>query len=285
MKDARVDRQRAARHRGELPDFLALPPVRAKPRPARLTHVLDKGIAPGDLRVLLARFAEHVDIWKMGWGTAYLDPDLAEKLAVLAQHGVRACPGGTLLEAAWLQGRAEECLAWCSEVGFPCVEVSNGATWMPLTEKRRLISAAARQFTVLAEVGSKDPAAPFSPEDWAQEMLGDVESGATWVITEGRAKGNVGLFSAEGQVREEEAGRLVALAARKVGIDRVVFEAPRKNQQAWLINLLGADISLGNVPPGDVLALETLRRGLRADTIHLFTRARAEGTGEIGAGR
>lgn len=284
MKDARADR-RAARHRGELPDFLALPPVRAKPRTARLTHVLDKGIAPGDLRVLLARFAEHVDIWKMGWGTAYLDPDLAEKLAVLAQHDVRACPGGTLLEAAWLQGRAEEYLAWCSEVGFPCVEVSNGATWMPLTEKRRLISAAARQFTVLAEVGSKDPAAPFSPEDWAQEMLGDVESGATWVITEGRAKGNVGLFSAEGHVREEEAGRLVALAAGKVGIDRVVFEAPRKNQQAWLINLLGADVSLGNVPPGDVLALETLRRGLRADTIHLFTRARAEGSGEIGAGR
>lgn len=197
-----------SRHGSGLPDFLALPPARAKPRPARLTHVLDKGIAPGDLRVLLARFAEHVDIWKMGWGTAYLDPDLAE-----------------------------ECLAW------------------------------------------------FSPEDWAQEMLGDVESGATWVITEGRAKGSVGLFSAEGHVREEEAGRLVALAARKVGIDRVVFKAPRKNQQAWLINLLGADISLGNVPPGDVFALETLRRGLRADTIHLFTRARAESSGEMGAGR
>jgi phosphosulfolactate synthase len=285
VKDARADGQRMAWHRSKLPDFLTLPPVSAKPRPARLTHVLDKGIAPGDLRVLLARFADHVDIWKMGWGTAYLDPDLAEKLAILDQHGVRACTGGTLLEAAWLQGRSEECLAWCSEMAFPCVEVSNGAAGMPLTEKRRLISAAARQFTVLAEVGSKDPAAPFSPEDWAREMLGDVESGATWVITEGRAKGNVGLFSAEGHVREEEAGRLVALAAGKVGIDRVVFEAPQKNQQAWLINLLGADISLGNVPPGDVLALETLRRGLRADTIHLSTRARAEGTGEIGAGR
>jgi phosphosulfolactate synthase len=283
MSDARAD-QRAARHRGERPDFLALPPVSAKPRSARLTHVLDKGIAPGDLRVLLARFAEHVDIWKLGWGTGYLDPDLAEKLAVLDQHSVRACPGGTLLEAAWLQGRAEECLAWCAEVGFPCVEVSNGAAGMSLTEKRRLISAAARQFTVLAEVGSKDPAAPFSPKDWAQEMLGDVESGATWVITEGRAKGTVGLFFADGQVREEEAGRLVALTAGKVGLDRVVFEAPRKHQQAWLINLLGPDVSVGNVPPDDVLAVETLRRGLRADTIHLFTRARAEGSGEMGAG-
>lgn len=41
----------------------------------------------------------------------------------------------------------------------------------------------------------------------------------------------------------------------------------------------------GKCAPGDVLALETLRRGLRADTIHLFTRARAEASGEIGAGR
>lgn len=284
MREARAD-QRAARHRGELPDFLALPPVSAKPRSARLTHVLDKGIAPDDLRVLLARFAEHADIWKIGWGTGYLDPDLAEKLAVLDQYGVRACPGGTLLEAAWLQGRTQECLAWCSAIGFPCVEVSNGAAGMPPAKKRRLISAAARQFTVLAEAGSKDPATPFSPEDWVQEMLGDVESGATWVITEGRAKGTVGLFSADGHVREDEAGRLVALTAGKVGLDRVVFEAPRKNQQAWLINLPGPDVNLGNVPPDDVLAVETLRRGLRADTIHLFTRARAEGSGEMGAGR
>lgn len=272
MKDARADRQ-TGRRRSELPDFLARPLVSAKPRPARLTHVLDKGIAPGDLRVLLARFAEHVDIWKMGWGTAYLDPDLAEKLAILDQHGVLACTGGTLLEAAWLQGHSEECLAWCSDMAFPCVEVSNGAAGMPLTEKRRLISAAARQFAVIAEVGSKDPAVSFSPEDWAQEILGDVEAGATWVITEGRAQGNVGLYSAEGHVREKEAERFLTLAAGLVSIPRIIFEAPQKNQQAWFINQLGADVNLGNVPPGDVLALESLRRGLRADTIHLPTRA------------
>ena len=80
------------------------------------------------------------------------------------------------------------------------------------------------------------------------------------------------MFTAEGHVREEEAGQLVALAAGKIGIDRLVFEAPQKNQQAWLINLLGADVILGNVPPGDVLALETLRRGLRADCRRMLPR-------------
>lgn len=284
MSDSGTARRRTGGRRAELPRFLAEPTVSAKPRSGRLTHVLDKGMAPGDLRVLLARFGQHVDIWKMGWGTAYLDPDLAQKLAILDQHGVRACTGGTLLEAAWLQGRAGECLSWCAAAGFGCVEVSNGVAGMPLAEKRRLISAAAQQFTVIAEVGSKDPAAPVSPRDWAQEMVGDVESGATWVITEGRAQGTVGLFSAEGLVREEEAGQLAALVAGTVGISRVVFEAPQRNQQAWLINRLGADVSLGNVPPDDVLALETLRRGLRGDTIHLISRARTEGSGEIGAG-
>lgn len=266
-------RRRMARNRGERPDFLTVAPASPKPRTARLTHVLDTGVAPTDLRVFLARCGPHVDIWKMGWGTAYLDPDVAEKLVILDQFGVRACTGGTLLEAAWLQGQAEECLAWCAEIGFPCVEVSNGVAGMPLPEKRRLISAAARHFTVMAETGSKDPAAPFSPEAWVQEMRGDIESGAAWVVTEGRAQGTVGMFSGEGRVREDKAARLVALLAAQVGLSRVVFEAPRKDQQAWLISRLGADVSLGNVPPADVLALESLRRGLRADTIHLLTGA------------
>lgn len=268
--------QQAQRHQ-RLPDFLALAPVPGKPRSARLTHVLDKGVATGDLRTLLARFAAHIDIWKLGWGTAYLDPDLPEKLGILDRHGVRACLGGTLLEAAWVQGRAADCLAWCSETGFPLVEVSNGATDMPLAEKRRLITVASRGFTVLAEVGSKHPAAPPLPDEWAEEMIGDLEAGAAWVITEGREHGDVGLFTREGRVREEEAERLATLVAEKVGMSRVVFEAPQKDQQAWLITRLGTDVSLGNVPPGDVLALEALRRGLRGDTIHLLTQPPADG--------
>ncbi len=261
-----------AQHRSyRPPSFLSLAPAGPKPRTARLTHVLDKGLAPAELRTLLARLAAHIDIWKLGWGTGYLDPDLPRKLAILDHHGVRACLGGTLLEAAWVQGRAADCLAWCADAGFPLVEVSNGATAMPLAEKRRLIAAASRSFTVLAEVGSKHPAGPPSPNAWAEEMTGDLNAGATWVITEGREHGDVGLFTREGRIREEEAERLATLVTEKVGLSRVVFEAPQKNQQAWLITRLGADVSLGNISPADVLALEALRRGLRGDTIHLLT--------------
>ena len=139
------------------PDFLPVPDRTAKPRSVGLTHVLDKGMATPDVRVMVDRAGHLIDIWKLGWGTAYLEPDVGEKVAILQRAGVRACVGGTLLEAAWAAGVAEQCLAWAAEMGFSCVEVSNGAVAMPLSEKRRLVSVAARGFLVIAEVGSKSP--------------------------------------------------------------------------------------------------------------------------------
>lgn len=248
-----------------MPSFLDLPPRSAKPRMAGLTHVLDKGISPVELESLVARAGAMMDIWKLGWGTAYLDPDVPEKLALLAGHGIRACVGGTLLEVAWTQGRAESCLAWAAEVGFPCVEVSNGAVGMPIQEKRRLIAHASRRFVVLSEVGSKDPDAPVSPTAWSEEIAGDVDAGASWVLAEGRESGTVGLYEPDGGVRQDVVEAVVAT----VGLPRVVFEAPRKDQQAWFISRFGPDVNLGNVAPVDLIGLEALRLGLRADTVQL----------------
>jgi phosphosulfolactate synthase len=250
------------------PDFLALPPRSSKPRISGLTHVLDKGVPPQEVRALVARAGDAIDLWKLGWGTAYLDPDVTDKVAVLGGHAIRACVGGTLLEVAWAQGRAEACLAWAAEVGFPCVEVSNGSVRMPLAEKRRLIEEAAARFLVLSEVGSKDPDAPVIPEAWTEESTGDLAAGATLVLTEGRESGTVGLYRRDGSVREDVADALV----EAIGLSRLVFEAPRKEQQAWLINRYGNDVNLGNVPLTEVIGLEALRLGLRADTFGTASR-------------
>ena len=253
------------------PDFLDLPPRSVKPRLVGLTHVLDKGASVPDLQTLCARAGDVIDLWKLGWGTAYLEPDVPEKVAALSAHGVKACVGGTLIEVAWGQGRAESCLAWAAEAGFPCVEVSNGAIGMPLFEKRRLIAEAAQRFVVLSEVGSKDPRAQVSAAAWAQEMAGDLEAGATWVLAEGRESGTVGLYHPDGRVREE----IVDAAVEWVGLPRVIFEAPRKDQQAWFISRFGSDVNLGNIPTSEIIGLEALRLGLRADTIHLSRRRTA----------
>ena len=245
-----------------LPTFLSLPERGSKPRVAGLTHVLDKGASVAATEAVLSSGAAHLDLWKLGWGIAYVDPGLPAKLSLLAAADVRACLGGTLMEIAWCQGKVDECLDWASEAGLACVEVSRGVAPMPVADKRDLIRRAAGRFVVLSEVGSKDPQEHASPAEWAAEVAGDLDAGARWVIAEGRESGTVGLYRPDGTVRAE----LAQAALRGGGLDRVFFEAPRKDQQAWFIREYGPEVNLANIALDDVLALETLRLGLRADT-------------------
>lgn len=245
-----------------MPGFLSLPSRTAKPRRSGITHVLDKGLPVSEVAGLLEVCGPVVDVWKLGWGTAYLDPGLEAKLAVLDQHGVLACAGGTLLEVAWQQDAVDGYLDWCAAAGFPCVEVSCGVAAMTRQDKQALVELAAERFIVLAEVGAKDPHVPVTADVWAREAAADLAAGATWIITEGRESGTVGLFEPDGTVRAD----VVEAVVRAVGVGTTVFEAPQKEQQAWLVRRFGADVNLANIAPADALGVEALRLGLRADT-------------------
>jgi phosphosulfolactate synthase len=246
------------------PTFLATPPRPLKPRVVGITHVLDKGSSLATVHATLAAFAEFVDIWKFGWGTSYLDRELGDKVMALDHHGVRACTGGTLLEVAWLQDKADEFFDWVVAAGFHCVEVSNGATEMPTTAKRALIRTALdRGLDVLSEVGSKNPEHQASPQQWVEEILEDLAAGALWVVAEGRESGTVGLYDADGDVRRD----VVEAIERGVDGARLIYEAPRRSQQAWLIRHLGPNVNLGNILVDEIASVESLRLGLRADTI------------------
>jgi phosphosulfolactate synthase len=247
------------------PDFLDLPARQDKPRAAGLTHVLDSGASAVLTAATLAAAEPYIDVWKFGWGTAYLDRALPDKLDLLARNDVRSCIGGTLLEIAWSQGKAAECLAWAREVGFDAVEVSRGIASMTTEEKGELIRSAARSFLVLSEVGRKDPHDNLSAQQWTNEVAADLDAGARWVIAEGRESGSVGLYRPDGRVRDD----IVAAVVRGGGVQSVLFEAPRKTQQSWFIHEYGPDVNLANIATSDALALETLRRGLRADTFEL----------------
>lgn len=241
-------------------------PREEKPRRHGLTHVLDKGMPPHDIAATLDSVGGFVDIWKFGWGTAFIDPCLRRKLAVLSDHAVDACLGGTALEIAFARGRARDCLTWAADAGFSHVEVSRGTVRMSVTEKRRLIEQAAAEFVVLAEVGCKRREDALAPPRWPEEAAADLDAGASLVVAEGRESGNTGIYRLDGTAREEIVGPL----AERVGPAQVVFETPRKEQQSWFIRRFGRDVNLGNVAPGDSLALETLRLGLRSDTVELL---------------
>jgi phosphosulfolactate synthase len=244
------------------PAFLDLPDRDRKPRRRGITHLLDKGMTTAALETVLAQSGELVDVLKIGWGIAYVDPTVKERVRLCDAAGVTVCLGGTLLELCAAQGRVDELRRWATDIGIHAIEVSNGLEAMTSTQKTMLVRELAADFTVLAETGAKDGHAPVVTEHWLTEMAADLAGGAAWVIAEGRESGTVGLYRADGSVRED----LVDAIAERVPVDRVIFEAPAKAQQAWFVRRFGPGVNLGNIPSDEVLPLETLRLGLRADT-------------------
>lgn len=244
------------------PSFLDLPTREGKPRSRGLTHVLDKGLTPAATQALLDHVGGLVDVVKVGWGIGYVDPCLAQRVECYRVAGVPVSLGGTLLEVAASQDKVDRLREWAMDVGITAVEVSNGLGRLSSAEKTALVAELSGDFIVAAEVGSKDAARPVVASEWVAEMQADLAAGARWVIAEGRESGTVGLYQPDGTVRDDLVGRLLEW----VPADRIIFEAPSKPQQAWFVRRLGADVNLGNIPPEEVLALETLRLGLRADT-------------------
>jgi phosphosulfolactate synthase len=246
----------------ECPTFLTLPARQAKPRSRGLTHVLDSGLTPEGTRAFLGQAASLVDIVKVGWGIGYVDPAIEERVGICTDHDCLVSPGGTLLELAALQDRVSEFRDWALKIGMTHIEVSNGLRAMPASRKHALVRELAADFMVIAETGAKEGNYPPTPAGWAQEMTRDLDAGASLVVAEGRESGTVGLYHADQGIRED----LVSVILDAIPAEKVIFEAPGKGQQAWFVQQLGPDVNIGNVAPASVLALETLRLGLRADT-------------------
>jgi len=211
---------------------------------------------------LLEVVGECVDIVKLGWGTAVVTANLEPKLARYAARGIPVVLGGTLTELAIAQGKLEALIDWIRELGLEHLEISDGTITMPHEEKLGLIERFAQEFTVLSEVGSKDDTRIMAPYRWVELIQKELEAGSWKVIAEARESGNVGIARHDGEVRMG----LIDEIAHAVSPDRVLFEAPRKEQQVWFVRRFGPNVNLGNIVPEDVVSLETIRLGLRSDT-------------------
>lgn len=244
--------------------FLDLPSRTAKPRERGLTHVLDKGLSLAQVDGFLEVCGGSVDIVKLGWGTALVTENLLPKLARYADHGIPVCLGGTLTELAIRDERLDGMVEWLRELGLTHIEVSDGTLALEPATKRDIIARLAGDgFTVLSEVGSKDAQEIMAPYRWVELIEGELEAGAWKVVTESRETGTAGIYRADGEVRMG----LIDEIAHAIDVDRILFEAPRKDQQVWFLKRFGREVNLGNVAPDDVLSLETLRLGLRSDTM------------------
>jgi phosphosulfolactate synthase len=239
-----------------------------RPRTIGVTMVIDSGLGTSALRDLLALADEHIDHWKFGYGTSALMPCtvLEEKLALLHGQDILTYPGGTLLEAAIVQEHCRVFMRRAKDLGFGAVEISEGTIDLPGDRRRRIIDCAREAGLIaITEAGRKDPKRQPTAAELAEQALKDLAWGASWVVIEGRECGQgIGIYDREGEILNRVLDEIVTLAGDAA--PRLIWEAPLRHQQAYLICRFGANVSLGNVQPQDCLALEALRCGLRFET-------------------
>ena len=245
-----------------------IPDRTESPRAYGLTMVNDKGLSLAEARNLVSAAAPYVDIVKLAFGTALVSQDLAEKVRVYQEAGIKVYFGGLLFEAFVIRNQFPDFTHILKEYAIDYIEVSDGSIDIPHEEKCGYIEKLSQYGTVLSEVGSKDKDREHitPPYKWIQLMKAELEAGASYIVAEARETGTVGLYRNSGEVREG----LVQEILTKVPAEKIIWEAPQKDQQLYFLTLIGPNANLGNINPSEVIALESMRIGLRGDSFHLF---------------
>lgn len=238
----------------------------SKPRDRGITMVMDKGLSINEARNMIDVAGPHIDIVKLGFGTAFVTPNLRDKIEVYQAAGLPVYFGGTLFEAFLIRDQFDDYVAMMRDYKINYVEVSDGSITIPHAEKCGYIEKLTKFGTVLSEVGSKDAAHIIPPYKWIELMRAELEAGSSYVIAEALEAGNVGIYRGSGEVREG----LVQEILTQIPEEKIIWEAPQKAQQLYFLELIGCNVNLGNIAPTELIPLEAMRIGLRGDTFSLY---------------
>jgi phosphosulfolactate synthase len=228
--------------------------------------VMDKGLSLRDAESFISVGAPHTDIVKLGFGTSFVTPNLRAKIELYQQNNIPVYFGGTLFEAFVIRNQFDDYIAMCKDYNINVIEVSDGSIEIPHTEKCGYIEKISKFAKVFSEVGSKDAAHIIPPYKWIELMSAELSAGASYVIAEAREAGNVGIYRGSGEVREG----LVQEILTKIPAEKILWEAPQKEQQLYFLELIGCNVNLGNIAPSEIIPLEAMRIGLRGDTFDLY---------------
>ncbi len=246
-------------------DFLTLPKRTSGNRTNGLTSIIDLGTPTGELMNHLADYSHLIDLAKIGIGSAYVTPNIEQKVALYKEYDIKVYCGGTLFEKCYYQNKLPEYKTYLHDLGIEWVEISNGTIDIPLLERLQLISIFKEEFQVIAEVGSKDCDKEMPISKWKEEIQQLLEAGCEYVITEGRDSGTSGIYEKAGKVKTD----LITELLKEIDPNRIIFEAPSPKHQMYFIKEIGPNVNLGNVKLNDVLVLETQRCGLRSETFYM----------------
>ncbi|MBK5203097.1 MAG: phosphosulfolactate synthase [Prolixibacteraceae bacterium] len=244
----------------------SIPKRAEKPRQSGITMVMDKGLSLQEARNLCEVGSEYIDLLKLGFGTGLITPNLKEKIKIYQKAGLNPYFGGTMFEAFIARNKFEDYRKFVAECGIEFAEVSDGVLPIEHNQKCKYIEILSKELTVVSEVGTKLKGKEISDDDWVSWMESELQAGAYKVIAEARESGNIGIYHEDGSANLS----LIENIREHVSDDKIIWEAPLKNQQVWFIKLLGANVNLGNISNNEIIALEALRNGLRGDTLLNF---------------
>lgn len=243
-----------------------LPERPSKPRDSGLTMVMDKGLSVREAEDFMSVGSKYTDFVKLGFGTSLITPGFEKKIRIYKNAGVVPYFGGTLFEAFVIRNMFREFVEFLDENKIDLVEVSDGSYDIEHSRKLEYIRTLAKRGMVISEVGSKKKDVIYSPDEWVAMMKAELGAGSVKVIAEARESGTTGIYNEDGSINN----KIISVISEHVKLENVIWEAPLKSQQTWFIKHFGANVNLGNIPPNEIIPLETLRLGLRGDTFFQF---------------
>lgn len=246
-------------------DFLKLPTRTSKPRTYGITSIADFGLSTGDLKNLLTDYHHITDFAKIGIGTAYVTPNIEDKIDLYQSFQVTPYLGGTFFEKCYFRDKLEDFFSYLKQLGITWIEISAGVIDIPLEDRLQLVTSLKDDFYVIGEVGSKDREKDMPLSAWQDELQALLEAGCSYVTVEGRSSGTAGIYHSNGDVKTD----LITNVTENLDPKKIIFEAPGAKQQTFFINQLGANVNFGNVKFQDILLLEAQRAGLRNETFFM----------------
>ena len=243
-----------------------IPERPSKPRTYGITMVMDKGLSIRGAEDFMSVGSEYTDFVKLGFGTSLLTPGFEKKIEIYKKAGCTPYFGGTLFEAFVIRNMFQDYIDFIDKNQIELVEVSDGSYEIDHNKKLEYIKVLAKRGTVISEVGSKKKDVIYTPDQWVEMMVSELDAGSVKVIAEARESGTVGIYNDDGSINHQ----VIDAISNHVKLENVIWEAPLKAQQAWFIKHFGANVNLGNIAPEEIIPLESLRCGLRGDTFFQF---------------
>jgi phosphosulfolactate synthase len=245
-----------------------IPERTTQPRDFGITMISDRGLNLAETENMLSVAASHIDMVKLAFGTAMVTPLLREKIQIYKSHNIPVFFGGLLFEAFIIRNQFDDYIKMLDDYDITFTEVSDGDIKITHEKKCEYIRTLSTRGVVISEIGSqdKDKVKVTPPYIWIELMKAELDAGSRYVIAEAKETGNEGLYRNNGEVREG----LVQEILTKIPSEKIIWEAPEKDQQLYFIKLLGCNANLGNILPKEIIPLEAMRLGLRGDSFDFF---------------